>query len=91
MEIQPRIALIMSNLEIGGTQRVMLHLADGLLKEGIFVDIVAVRARGPFNKIVPAEANLVDLRAKRALFAIPALIRYLRKNRLPVLWIDTYR
>ena len=81
MEIQPRIALIMSNLEIGGTQRVMLHLADGLLKEGIFVDIVAVRARGPFNKIVPAEANLVDLRAKRALFAIPALIRYLRKNR----------
>ncbi len=71
----------MSNLEIGGTQRVMLHLAEGLLKEGIFVDIVAVRAQGPFLKIVPAEANLIDLRAKRTLFAIPALIRYLRKNR----------
>ena len=67
-------------LEIGGTQRVMMHLADGLLKEGFIVDVVAVKAQGPFLKIVPAKANLIDLGAKRALFAIPALTRYLRKN-----------
>lgn len=80
MAVKPRIALILSSFEIGGTQRVMLHLADGLIKEGFVVDVVAVKARGPFINIVPTEANLVDLGAKRALFAIPALIRYLRKN-----------
>jgi glycosyltransferase involved in cell wall biosynthesis len=79
MEKKPRIALILSSLEVGGTQRVMMHLAEGLLKEGFVIDIVAVRAQGPFLKIVPAEANLIDLGAKRALSAIPALIQYLRK------------
>ena len=80
MTIKPHIALVLSSLEIGGTQRVMMHLADGLLKEGFIVDVVAVKAQGPFLKIVPAEANLVDLGAKRALTAIPAITRYLRKN-----------
>jgi len=75
MEKKPRIALILSSLEVGGTQRVMMHLAEGLLKEGFVIDIVAVRAQGPFLKIVPAEANLIDLGAKRALSAIPALIQ----------------
>ena len=70
-----RIALIFSSLEIGGTQRVMMHLADGFIKKGFTVDVVAVKARGPFLKMLPAEATLVDLRAKRALFAIPALVQ----------------
>lgn len=75
-----RIAIILSSLEIGGTQRVMMHLAGGFIKKGFAVDAVAVKARGPFLKMLPAEVNLVDLGAKRALFAIPALVRYLRRN-----------
>ena len=80
MAVKPRIALILSSLEIGGTQRVMVHLAGGFIKKGYAVDVVTVKASGPFLKILPAEANLVNLDAKRALFAIPALVRYLRKN-----------
>lgn len=80
MAVKLRIALIMSSLEIGGTQRVMVHLADGFIKKGFTVDAVAVKASGPFLKMLPVEANLIDLGAKRALFAIPALIRYLRKS-----------
>lgn len=80
MTIKPRIALILSSLGMGGTQRVMVHLAKGFVKEGFIVDVVAVKACGPFLKMLPDEINLIDLRARRTLFAIPALIRYLRKN-----------
>jgi len=81
MKSQPRIALVLSSMKIGGMQRVMLHLADGFIKKGYIVDFVVVKAKGPFLKMLPAEVNLVDLGAKRVLSAFPAMVHYLRKNK----------
>ena len=79
MKSEQSIALIISSLNIGGTQRVMMHLADGFINRGFNVDVVAINAKGPFLKMLPEKANLVDLDAKRSLFAIPKLVGYLRK------------
>jgi len=81
MEKQPRIAMLLSSLEVGGTQRVMLNLMDGFVKKGIAVDAVVVKAKGLFLEKLPDQVNLVDLSAKRALSSIPALIKYLRSYR----------
>jgi len=79
MEKQPRIAMLLSSLEVGGTQRVMLNLMEGFVKKGITVDAVVVKAKGLFLEKLPDKVNLIDLSAKRALSSIPALIKYMRR------------
>ncbi len=76
-----RIALFFSSLRGGGVERVMLNLARGLMAQGQEVDLVVVQAEGELLGQVPAGANLVDLKARRTLWALPRLIRYLRAGR----------
>ncbi len=77
------IALFFSNLRGGGIQRVMLNLAEGFLDAGLRVDLVIVQAEGELLPEVPARARLVDFQKRRALFALPNLITYL-KNEKPI-------
>lgn len=73
-----RIALFFGNFHGGGIQRVRLNLARGFLSHGFDVDFVVVKGDGELRDQVPPGVNVVDLDAERALFALPALIRYLR-------------
>ena len=63
----------------------MLNLAGGLVERGIEVDMVLVRAEGAFLSALDRRIRLVDLGARRALAAFPALLRYLRRERPQVL------
>jgi glycosyltransferase involved in cell wall biosynthesis len=76
-----RIALVFSSLGGGGIQRVMLNLAEGFLAGGLVVDLVVVDASGELAALVPAGATVVNLQARRAVRAVPALVRYLRVHR----------
>ena len=76
-----KIALVVPDLDGAGAQRVMLDLAAGFVARGVEVDVVAVRAVGALRDAVPTEARVVDLRAGRAVAALPALARYLRRDR----------
>lgn len=73
-----RLALFLPSLEPGGVQRVMVNLAEGALQRGLAVDLVLVRATGPFLSQLPDGARAIDLDAKRVLASLPALVRYLR-------------
>ena len=63
----------------------MVNLAAGLAERGHPVDLVLVQAEGPFLADVPPAVRIVDLRARRAAASIPALVRYLRRERPRVL------
>lgn len=76
-----RLALLTSNMEDGGAQRSMLKLAGGLAERGHAVDLVLTRARGPFLAQVSPAVRVVDLRAPRVVASVPALARYLRRER----------
>jgi len=76
-----RVALVMPSLEMGGTERVMLYLAEGLLQCGFSVDLVVANASGPLKNSVPNEARLIDLKAPRVLRSFPKLVEYFRKYR----------
>jgi glycosyltransferase involved in cell wall biosynthesis len=59
----------------------MLTLAHGFLRRGHPVDVVVVRAQGELLPRVPPRARLVELATKRVAFSVPALARYLRRER----------
>lgn len=78
---EPRIALFLPSLEIGGVERVILNLAEGFVKKGISVDLVLAHARGEYMRRIPPEVRLVELRASRVAASLIPLVRYLQKTR----------
>lgn len=71
------LAIFVPDLVVGGAERSMLKLAGGIADRGYSVDLVLSRAIGPFLSEVPASVSLVDLKARRVLASLPALVRYL--------------
>ena len=65
----------------GGAQRVTLNLAQGMAERGYTVDLVLARAEGPYLAQIPESVRLIDLQASRVLNSLPALARYLRRER----------
>ena len=81
----PKIAIFLQNLYGGGTERMMLNLAGGIADTGAAVDLVLAQARGTFMSTIPENVRLVDLGGHRTVLSIPALARYLRRERPTVL------
>jgi glycosyltransferase involved in cell wall biosynthesis len=75
------IALFSPSLAGGGAERVLLNLARGLRELGHEVDVVLAKATGELLTQIPADLNVIDLNASRTLTCLPALIRYIRRER----------
>ena len=60
----PFISLFIPNLDGGGAERVMLHLAEGFAKRGFDVDLVVAQAEGAYLSKIPDTIRLVNLDAK---------------------------
>jgi len=76
-----KVALFLPSLRGGGAERVMVNLARGFAERGLAVDLVLARAEGPYLAEVPSSVRAVDLGARRVLYALPGLLRYLRRER----------
>ena len=76
-----KIALFLPSLRGGGAERVMVNLARGFVERGLRVDLVLAKAEGPYLSQVPKEVRVVDLGARRVLYSLPGLVRYLRRER----------
>jgi glycosyltransferase involved in cell wall biosynthesis len=75
------LSLLIGSLETGGIQSSTLRLAEEFVRLGHAVSLIVVNADGPLRAQVPAGCDLVDLRARHARTALPALVRYLRAAR----------
>ncbi len=80
-----RVALFVSSLRGGGAERAMLDIARGLAQRGLAVDLVLVKATGPYLEFVPPEVRLIDLDSRRAVLSVSRFVRYLRRERPAVL------
>lgn len=76
-----RLAILTSTLGGGGAQRSMIRLAAGIAERGYPVDLVLRRAEGHYADEVQEGIRVVDLGASRMLLSLPALARYLRRER----------
>jgi len=79
--VETKLAIFLPSLSGGGAERAMLNLAHGLAEHGCAVDLVLAQAKGPYLSDVHAPIRLVDLKASRVLSSLPALVRYLRRER----------
>lgn len=75
------VALFLGTLGGGGAERVMLDVGRLLARRGAAVDLVVVRAEGPYLKIVPPDVRMVDLKSRRSATCLFKLVRYLRRER----------
>jgi glycosyltransferase involved in cell wall biosynthesis len=81
-----RLAIFLPGLYGGGAERVILNLASGFAGKGHNVDLVVAQAEGPYLREVPAAVRVVALnhrrlQVRRTLASLPALVRYLRRER----------
>jgi glycosyltransferase involved in cell wall biosynthesis len=76
-----RIALFLPTLDDGGAEHVMLQLGVSFMARGHDVDLVVGVPDGPIVSKIPSQLRLVDLGASRTTKALPALVRYLRRER----------
>lgn len=81
----PRIAIMIFDLSGGGSGRTTITIASALAEAGAAVDLVVVRAEGPLRAEIGDKVRLVELGSSRLLASVPALVRYLRRERPDVL------
>lgn len=80
-----KIALFIPSLAGGGAERVFVNLANEFARRGINVNLVLAKKEGPYLKNVSENVKIIDLKARRVLFAIFPLTRYLRQEKPRVL------
>jgi len=76
-----KVSFLMRSAQGGGAERVMISLANSFVEKGYDIDFLFVHAEGPFLKEINKDINIVDLKAKRAIFSLFKLYFYLFKNR----------
>lgn len=84
------ISFFLPNLDGGGAERAMLHLAAGIAKRGIKTDLVLAKAEGEYLQKVPPEVRLINLNSHSPIifWKILHLRRYLQQEQ-PTFLIST--
>ena len=80
-----KLAVLLSSLRGGGAERQLLRLSAELAHLGWDLDLVIVNRRESAYT-VPAGVHAVDLRASRVRYAVPPLLRYLRRAKPAVMY-----
>jgi len=76
-----KIAVFLPSLCGGGAERMMMNLAGGFAGRGLKVDLVLAKAEGAYLSQVRRQVRVVDLGARRMIYSLPGLVRYLRRER----------
>ena len=82
---QKRVAIFFFSLSGGGTQRIMVCLANAFYDLEFLVDLVFVSAEGPYISLVNDKVRIIDLKSPRVIASLPNLVRYLRVEKPHVL------
>ncbi|MBW4540947.1 MAG: glycosyltransferase [Myxacorys chilensis ATA2-1-KO14] len=82
------ISIFLPNLDGGGAERAMLHLAQGFAERGIKTDLVLAEAEGDYLGLVPSSVRIVDLKSTFPVVVSKtvALRRYLQHEKPTIIF-----
>jgi len=87
----PKIACFFATSGHSGVDRAMNHLIPAMVRRGYPVDLLHVQKHGPYIKNPPEGLNIVDLGSKHVYPSLPAVVRYLKRERPHVMLSDKDR
>lgn len=76
-----KLAIFLTDLGGGGAEKVMVNLANELVRRQFEVDLLLVKREGAYLSQVSSAVNLIDLKTQKLLASVPKLVRYLRRDR----------
>jgi glycosyltransferase involved in cell wall biosynthesis len=76
-----KIAFFLPNLAGGGAERIVVNLLKGMQASGVPLDLVVASLEGPNVDRIPDRVRVINLATGRVFTAIPALSRYLNRER----------
>jgi len=85
------LALFLATSGHSGVDRIMQHLIPEMATRGFRVDLLQVRDHGPYLEGTPAGVRRIDLGHASTYACLPALARYLRRERPARLLADKDR
>lgn len=88
---QPRIACFIATSGHSGVDRAMRHLIPAMARRGYAVDLLKVRKHGPELDDLPEGVRVIDLGSSHVYNSLPAVVRYLRRERPAVMLADKDR
>lgn len=80
-ERPPRVAVLVSFTGDGGVEHMVARLVEGFLEKGVAVDVLLIKERGGHAARLPSGARILRLHARTSVTAVPAVVRYLRRER----------
>ncbi|EIC20283.1 glycosyltransferase [Thiorhodovibrio frisius] len=87
----PRLAILAATSGHSGVDRILTNLIEQWAAWGLEIDLLQIRRHGPRLAQVPAGVSCVDLKASHVNTALPALVRYLRRERPVAMLCDKDR
>lgn len=79
------IAIFLMDLGGGGAERVMINLGQGFAEGNLKVDLVLVKAEGPYLPQLDPQINVIALDKPRLIFSLPSLVNYLKQKQPKIL------
>lgn len=76
-----KLAVLISFSGAGGVEKMVMNLVREFAERVSEVDLLIVRAAGPHLTDIPENVNLIRLRSRHTLTAIPEIARYFRARR----------
>lgn len=74
-----KISIYLPSLHGGGAERSMVTLANGFAMRGYKVDLVLVKAEGPYISEVSDKVDIINLSSSSVLKSLPRFVRYIRR------------
>lgn len=86
-----RLAVLLADLAKGGIGKMRVHLANEFARRGVSVDLLVARTDSPYLAAVQGDVRVVDVGTSHAVFAVPRLAIYLRRERPDVVLTQRIR
>lgn len=76
-----KLSILISFSGAGGVEKMVMNLVREFARSQNRIDLLVLRASGPHFSDIPANVNVIQLKAKHTFTAIPEIARYLKRER----------